>query len=148
MSSLHRPIDLCQCEPQRMLGWHQPIQAFFLYDTNYKVNLQRHQNTMLLLMPYQKEDLAGLMPAKPSFGMTTTKIMRPVFARQGSFEKLLTTENWTYSTQWTIFNCCIDVVKTTRRELVLVSFKYGLPSCLFSVQTMKGYTCSRSASKK
>ena len=41
---------------------------------------QKHVVLMIFVIVLGKESLSGLMPAKPSLGMTRTQISRPVFA--------------------------------------------------------------------
>ncbi len=75
---------------QRRLGWackrrFQPTQAFFTFGVTLmmKYNLQsvtEYNSVYTIVGVIPKEGLDGLVSSNPSFGMTTTKILRPVSA--------------------------------------------------------------------
>ncbi len=54
-----------------------PRQSFFWYDTDYKIYFVKIADYKSKVSVIPKEGLAG--PANPSFGRTTTKILRSVF---------------------------------------------------------------------
>ncbi len=55
-------------------------QAFFYYDIDYNIDSLETIKYYPIAGVIPKEGLAGLVSAKPSFGVTTTKILRPVLA--------------------------------------------------------------------
>ena len=96
---LRRNRDPCHCHTKRRLGWHQPTKAFFWYDTYYRIVLCCLQRSYFIgggVIPI--EGLARLVPNKPSFGMTTTKNLRPVFTERSSnvfpYSLLNVTSSW------------------------------------------------------
>ena len=73
------PINFGHCHAWRRLGWHQPSQAFFWYDPDYSAVLCCLCRLYFIVGVVPNEGLAWLVPAKPSVGMTMTKILRPIF---------------------------------------------------------------------
>ncbi len=75
-----RSQNFCHCHIRRRLGWHQSRQIFFWHDTANRTPLRCLHNFYSIASVRAKEDMARLVPVKPSSGMTMTKILRPVFA--------------------------------------------------------------------
>ena len=73
-------LDFCCCHTKRTLGWYEVSPGFFGYDTIYGIVLSCLPKWYLIVFVIPRVGMAGLVPPKPSFGMTTRKIVRPVFA--------------------------------------------------------------------
>ena len=72
---------LCRCHTKQedLAGlWHQPIQAFFWYDTSYRIVFCWFHKLYFIVGVIPKEGLVGLVQPKPSFGitLTMTKMLR------------------------------------------------------------------------
>ncbi len=62
-------------------AWPAPAQqAFFWYDTDYRIVLCSLHKSYFTVNVIPKDALARSVPAQPSFGMATTKIIWPVLA--------------------------------------------------------------------
>ncbi len=68
-SEVFGAIALCHANGQ--LGWHQPSHALLWHDIDYRIVPCCDQRLFYSWLSYQKK--AARVPAKPSFGITSTK---------------------------------------------------------------------------
>ncbi len=76
---MNEPWDLWLCHIERRHGWQQPSLAFFDMTPTIKLYCCLHR-LYSTVDDIPNEGLVGVLPAKPSFDMAATKILRPVFA--------------------------------------------------------------------
>ena len=83
------------CHIKRRPGWHKPSQTSFGMLQTIELITTISLEQILSVTP--KEGLAGLVPTKLSFGMTTTEIWRTVFAWSCSYYLLMKSDNYEIS---------------------------------------------------
>ena len=122
-----------------------PGPAFYWYGTGYRKVLTRLSPLMIIYSRcHQKKAwqgwcLAGLMPGKPSFGETMTKILRPVLAWGSSSTTLNTMRVWGRSGETNLIRITCQIMITPyntihiSKSLVhdqLIQYPCFYPSCI------------------